>query len=76
MQNPSKKPDRQWLLLLIAALGAPEHPVFAKDYEPPTPSEVIKPLFKQALVDNRDGFFDNSRPVSEHFIKLQRREFN
>lgn len=76
MQNPSKKPDRQWLLLLIAAVGGPEHPVFAKGYEPPTPSEVIKPLFKQALVDNRDGFFDNSRPVSEHFIKLQRREFN
>ena len=46
MQNPQKVPDCQWLLLLIAAVGGPEHPVFAKGYSPPDNAEVIKPLFK------------------------------
>ena len=26
--------------------------------------DIVQPLFKQPLVDNRDGFFDAAKPVS------------
>ena len=46
LEVPTKVPDCQWLLLLIAAVGGPEHPVFQKGYTPPKPEEIIAPLYK------------------------------
>ena len=60
----------------IAAVGGPEQPMFAKGYESHTDSEVVQPQDKLPPVDNCDGFWDNIKPVSKHFIKLQRRESN
>ena len=53
MQNPAKKPDRQWLLLLIAAVGGPEHPMFAK----PKPIEAgaLQSLFKQVILEEAES---------------------
>ena len=35
--------------------------------------DIVQPLFKQPLVDNRDGFFDAAKPVSilGEFSKLE-----
>ena len=67
MKTPTRVPDNQWLLLLIAAVGGPEHPLFQKGYVPPVEAETLQPLFKQPLIDNRDGFFDAAKPVSTFF---------
>ena len=50
MEVPTKVPDNQWLLLLIAAVGGPEHPVFQKGYVPPKADEVIVPLQQQKVI--------------------------
>ena len=65
MQTPHKVPDCSWLLLLLAAVAGPEHAIWQKGYVPPVEVDIVQPLFKQALVDNRDGFFDAAKPVSE-----------
>ena len=65
--------DSKWLLLLIAAVGGPEHPVFAKGYSPPSDAEVVEPLDLKPLIDNRDGFFDAVGTVSANISKLQKR---
>ena len=61
------------MLLLLAAIGGPEHPLFQKGYVPPVEVDIVQPLFKQPLVDNRDGFFDAAQPVSFwwEFAKFQ-----
>ena len=50
---------------MLAAVAGPEHPIWQKGYVPPVEVDIVQPLFKQALVDNRDGFFDSAKPVSE-----------
>lgn len=46
LDNPNKVPDMNWLLLVIAAIGGPEHPLFAKGYKPPESNQGPQPLFK------------------------------
>ena len=57
-------PENNWLLLLIAAVAGPEHPIFQKGYVPPTPEETMGPLYRQPVVWNGDGFYDAQTPVS------------
>ena len=53
-----------WLMLCLAAIGGPEHPVFLKGYKPEPEPEGIPPLYKQPLIWNEDGFFDGGTQVS------------
>ena len=46
LDNPNKTPDMNWLMLCIAAIGGPEHPIFQKGYKPEPKPQVIQPLFK------------------------------
>ena len=60
-------PENNWILLLIAAVAGPSHPIFQKGYVPPTPEEVMGPLYRQPVVWNGDGYYDNQPTVSENF---------
>ena len=37
---------------------------------PPVEVDAVQPLFKQPLIDNRDGFFNLAKPVSALTVKF------
>ena len=64
MNNKHRTPESTWILLCIAAVAGPDHPVFAKGYTPPVAEESYRPLHHQESIWNADGFYDNQKQVS------------
>ena len=61
-----KKPDTDWLLVLLAKVPGESCPIFAKGYVPPPSRPIPNCVVKH---DNRDGFWTGVQPVSARELK-------
>ena len=64
-----KPPNSQWIVTLLG-IFKPEDEIFEKSFKYVKP---MKDVPVEAMLDNKDGFFQNLPALPEHLIRKQNR---